>query len=189
MFINSRLSIFIASTQGDWIIDKIKPITGEGLPAAAKLQIFEGALPQNPMASIWSLEGVTSNERYTSRQEKAQLAAIQPALGRPEATHAALIPIRKNSQWWAMTQDERHRIFTTHSQHTSIGMKYLPAVARRLYHCRDLEKPQPFDFITWFEFAPTESDAFDQLLAELRSRPEWEFVERETEIRLIRQDP
>jgi hypothetical protein len=85
-----------------------------------------------------------------------------------------------------MTQDERHQIFSEKSHHTAIGMKYLPAVARKLYHCRDLTQPQPYDFITWFEFAPSESDAFDRLLAELRSQPEWSFVERETEIRLTR---
>ncbi len=31
-------------------------------------------------------------------------------------------------------------------------MRYLLAVARRLYHCRDLG--EPFDFLTWFEYAP-----------------------------------
>ncbi|NCY20610.1 chlorite dismutase [bacterium] len=153
---------------------------------AAKIQVKEGLLPTRSAPCKWKLEGVTSHERYTSRQEKDQLAAIQPPLGRPESTCAALIPIRKNAQWWAMTQDERQAIFTTQSNHTSIGMKYLPAVARRLYHCRDLAEPQPFDFLTWFEFAPSEKGPFDRLLAELRSRPEWSYVERETEIHLVR---
>jgi chlorite dismutase len=186
MALYPRLSTFIAGKKGDWIIQEVRAVTGEGLSMAQKLQIMEGGSPDPSMAAVWSLEGVTSHERYTSREEKDQLKSVQPGLGRPEATRAALIPIRKSPEWWAMTQDERQKIFTEQSHHTAIGMKYLPAVARRLYHCRDLAMPQPFDFLTWFEFAPSEEPAFDRLLEELRAKPEWTFVERETEIRLIR---
>ena len=186
MTLNPRLSTFIAGKKGDWIIQEVRAVTGQGLSMAQKLQIMEGGSPDPSMAAVWSLEGVTSHERYTSREEKDQLKSVQPGLGRPEATRAALIPIRKSPEWWAMTQDERQKIFTEQSHHTAIGMKYLPAVARRLYHCRDLAMPQPFDFLTWFEFAPSDEPAFDRLLEELRAKPEWTFVERETEIRLIR---
>ena len=55
-----------------------------------------------------------------------------------------------------MTQDEPRQIIRSKSYHTSIGMKYLPAVARKLYHCRDLAEPQPYNFLTWFEFAHAE---------------------------------
>jgi chlorite dismutase len=186
MTLNPRLTTFIAGKKGDWIIQEVRAVTGEGLSMARKLQIMEGDSPDPSTAAVWSLEGVTSHERYTSREEKDQLKSVQPGLGRPEATRAALIPIRKSPEWWAMTQDERQKIFTEQSHHTAVGMKYLPAVARRLYHCRDLAMPQPFDFLTWFEFAPSDEPAFDRLLEELRAKPEWTFVERETEIRLIR---
>ena len=186
--INPRLTTFAAGSEGPWQIEEIRSITGETLVPATKLQIFSTTPPSLSIPHVWTLCGVTSNERYTSRQEKDQLLAIQPELGRPESTCAALIPIRKNAKWWAMTQDERHQIFAEKSHHTSIGMKYLPAVARKLYHCRDLAEPQPYDFLTWFEFAPAETDAFDRLLSELRSQPEWSFVERETDIRLRRKD-
>jgi len=65
-------------------------------------------------------------------------------------------------------------------------LKYLPAIARRLHHCRDLGAAEPFDFITWFEFAPPAAPAFEQLLAELRATEEWRYVEREVDIRLVR---
>ena len=61
---------------------------------------------------------------------------------------------------------------------------YLPAVARRLYHGRDLG--EPFDFLTWFEYAPHDTDAFEALVAKLRETTEWAFVEREVDIRLVR---
>ncbi len=65
-----------------------------------------------------------------------------------------------------------------------IGMDYLPAIARRLHHSRDLD--QPFDFLTWFEFAPAREATFDAMLARLRATEEWDDVDREIDIRLTR---
>jgi hypothetical protein len=64
-------------------------------------------------------------------------------------------------------------------------LKYLPAIARRLYHCRDLG--EPFDFLTWFEYARSSEEAFNQLVTNLRGTEEWTYVEREVDIRLIRE--
>jgi hypothetical protein len=47
------------------------------------------------------------------------------------------------------------------------GIVYLPAVARRLHHCRDLH--EPFDFLTWFEYPPEYSAAFEELVVRLRT--------------------
>jgi hypothetical protein len=100
----------------------------------------------------------------------------------------ALIPIRKNAKWWALTQDERRAIFEDKSTHVTIGLKSLPGVARRLHHCRDLGESEPFDFLTLFDFAKTDTKAFDEMVAELRATEEWKFVEREVDIRLVRVD-
>jgi hypothetical protein len=70
------------------------------------------------------------------------------------------------------------------SHHISGTLRYLPAIARKLYHCRDLA--EPFDFLTWFEFAPRDANLFDDLVAGLRASPEWDYVEREVDIRLER---
>lgn len=85
-----------------------------------------------------------------------------------------------------MAQDERRAIFDKESHHTAVGLEYLPGVARRLFHCRDLE--ESFDFLTWFEFAPEHTKAFDQLLLRMRSSKEWQYVEREVEVRLERDE-
>jgi chlorite dismutase len=124
---------------------------------------------------------VTSNERYLTRAEHDALVARQPPLGRPEATRAALIPIRKRDDWWDLPQDERRAIFEERSHHVATGLEYLPAVARRLHHSRDLG--EPFDFLTWFEYAPIHADAFEDLVARLRETREWSYVEREVDIR------
>lgn len=86
------------------------------------------------MSAAWTLTGVTSNERYVERSERTALTAVQQPLGRPTATCAALIPIRKSKAWWGLTQDERRDVFEERSHHMVVGLEYLPAVARRLHH-------------------------------------------------------
>ena len=132
----------------------------------------------------WLLRGVPSHERYVTRREREELASRQPPLGRPEATRAALIPIRKSAEWWGLPQDERRAIFEERSRHIETGMAYLPAIARRLLHCRDLL--EPFDFLTWFEYAPAHEAAFDELVERIRATEEWRYVEREVDVRLER---
>lgn len=183
----ARLFDFIGGAQGAWRVDRMAAVVGEGLPAVARLELVAADGLVEPAGAAWRLRGITSNERYVERAEKQQLLARQPGLGRPEATCAALIPIRKNAAWWAMTQDERRAVFEAQSRHIAIGLDYLPAVARRLHHCRDLASPQPFDFLTWFEYAPADAGAFEALVAALRASPEWAFVDREVDLRLSRE--
>jgi hypothetical protein len=85
-----------------------------------------------------------------------------------------------------LTQDERREVFEAQSKHIGIGMRYLPAIARRLHHCRDLDRGEPFDFLTWFEYARADSQAFEDLLGALRNTPEWAYVDREVDVRLER---
>lgn len=174
--------VFQAGESGEWAVERIDAVIGATLPQASRLARLEGGAPAS--GGTWSLRGVTTHVRYTSADEKAALAAVQAGLGRPEATRAALIPIRKSSAWWALAQDERRAIFEETSRHIAVGREYLPAVARRLYHARELG--EPFDFLTWFEYAPQQADAFETLVARLRATDEWRFVEREVDVRLSR---
>jgi len=178
-----RLFSFVGADQGDWTVTSQRTLVGDGLAPVSRLTMLSSeAVP----SGSWALRGITSNERYVERAEKTQLVATQEGLGRPQACCAALIPIRKNAAWWALTQDERRAVFEVQSHHTEIGLRYLPAIARRLHHCRDLGEAEPFDFLTWFEFAPEHASAFDDLLAALRASPEWAYVDRELELRLSR---
>lgn len=174
---------FAAGDAGTWRIDSIAPVIGDTLPAASCLAIYEDRT--DPSASVWSLRGTTSNTRYTTRAETDALVARQEGLGRPAATRAALIPIRKTDAWWTLAQDERRRIFEESSRHIAIGLDYLPDVARRLHHCRELG--EPFDFLTWFEYAPQGAEAFEDLVTRLRATEEWHYVDREVDIRLSRE--
>ncbi len=141
---NTRLFTFSGGEAGAWRVVRMETIAGDPLPSAAKLDIFPGSISQQSHGAKWLLRGITSNDRYVTHDEKNQLVAKQPGLGRPEATCAALIPIRKNASWWSLSQDERRMIFEEQSKHIHIGLQYLPAIARRLHHCRDLGESEPF---------------------------------------------
>jgi hypothetical protein len=173
----------LAASQQAWMVESTTTLVGDGLPDATTIDVVEAPFAEVP-AGRWTLRGATGNLRYTTRDEKAELSAVQAPLARPEARCAALIPIRKNAAWWDLAQDERRDIIEEQSKHIRIGLAFLPEVARRLHHCRELN--EPFDFLTWFEFAPEHRERFDDLLAELRATPEWNYVDREIDIRLIR---
>jgi len=169
---------FVAGEFGDWRIDRIDAIAGAPLPAAPRLARIEGTRFER--GGAWLLHGVRSNPRYTTRAEQTRLAGA-PDLGRPSATCGALIAIDKSPAWWALPQDERRAIF---ERHTPIGLDYLAAVARRLYHGRDVGGE--FDFLTWFEFADADRAMFDELVARLRASEEWRHVTREVDVRVSR---
>jgi hypothetical protein len=175
---------FVDGAAGEWSITEARAVCGDGLPEARSLSRREGDAFAPVPDGGWALHGVRSNERYLEREEKARLGAVQQGLDRPDSRHGALIPICKSAAWWDLPQDERRRIFEADSRHIAIGSEFLPAIARRLYHSRDLGGP--FDFLTWFEFSPADEPAFDDLLGRLRATEEWRYVTREVELRLRR---
>jgi chlorite dismutase len=177
------LVAFAGGGSGPWGIQRIEPVIGESLPTTERLAVLEGE-PRHNAEADWVLRGVTSNERYVNEDERVSLTARQEGLGRPEATCAALIPIKKSETWWELTQEARREIFEERSHHIVTSLLYLPKVARRLHHGRDLG--EPFDFLTWFEYAPAHREAFEELVGKLRETEEWTYVEREVDIRLIR---
>lgn len=174
---------FIGGLTGQWKVTKIQTVVGDSLKPVSHLKVIDSTLVKSQMG-LWALKGFTSNVRYAEKDEKEKLLAIQERLGRSQATCATLIPIRKTEAWWAMAQDERRAIFEKRSHHTEVGLKYLPAIARQLYHCKDIG--EPFDFLTWFEYAPEHVNAFEELVIALRKTEEWKYVEREIDIRLVK---
>lgn len=162
--------VFAGGDEGTWRVRSLSALAGTPLPAVKRLEVLDQTCDAPPGAT-WALLGVAGHERYVERYEHEELAARSPLLGRPEATRAVLIPITKSEAWWALPQDERRTILEERSRHIAISLPYLPAVARRLHHSRDLG--EPFDFLTWFEFAPADEARFDELLAMLRATDEW----------------
>ncbi len=61
--------------------------------------------------------------------------------------YVAVIPIRKDADWWALPQDQRLAMM---QEHTEAALPYHKTVKRKLYHSTGLDD---FDFITYFETA------------------------------------
>jgi hypothetical protein len=185
-YMTSLIHMFVGGAAGNWQVERVSAVTGPTLTPVPRLADFDSDQSTLPEGGEWFLRGVASYERYVNRAERHALVAQQANLGRPSATRAALIPIKKSVAWWELTQDERRMVFEERSRHITRGRRYLPAVARRLYHSHDLG--EPFDFLTWFEYAPTDAEAFEELVGILRETEEWTFVEREIDIRLAFED-
>lgn len=175
--------VFAGGIQGPWQVSSMTAVTGASLPEVEAIAVHDGDW-EGDLDSRWELRGLPSNIRYSTRNELSSLRAVQASLGRSECRCAALIPIKKSADWWQLAQDERRAIFEEDSRHTAIGLSYLPGVARKLLHSRDLG--EPFDFLTWFEFSNDDASRFQELLDRLRASREWQYVEREVDIRLVR---
>ncbi len=185
---NPRSTRFIGGNEGEWAVVSQRTLLGPPVASVSRVAMISCNSTENPKGAVWALQGVATNDRYTTRNEKRVLVEKQAPIGRPEATRAALILLRKNADWWAMSQDERRAVLEEQSHHIAIGLRYLPAVARRLLHCRDLAVEAPFDFLGFLDFAPADEAAFEDMLGELRSTKEWSFMEREIDIRLVKCD-
>jgi hypothetical protein len=177
--------LFVGGSSGAWRVERVSSVAGQSLPESPYLRVTEGPPTSNlEPGHAFCLRGTTGHLRYVEAAEKVALAAVTPALGRGEASCAALIPIRKSDAWWDLAQDERRAILEARSRHVTVGLAYLPAIARRLYHARELG--EPFDFLTWFEYAPQHAALFEELVDRLRASEEWRYVEREVDVRLTR---
>ena len=176
---------FVGGDAGQYQVVRMHTVVGEPLaPVRAVASQPQHLTVRDVPGSAWVLRGTSTHLRYVQNDELERLRAVQPALGRQNCTHAALIPIRKNDAWWDLPQDERRAIFEQRSQHIASTLEYLPAIARRLHHSRELG--EPFDFLTWFEYAPEHAELFEELVEMLRLTEEWKYVEREVDIRLVK---
>lgn len=75
----------------------------------------------------------------------------------PQASpYVVVVPIRKDADWWLMSQEERTAMM---KEHTDPTVAYLKTVKRKLYHSSGLDD---LDFITYFETAKL--DDFNNLV-------------------------
>jgi hypothetical protein len=55
-----------------------------------------------------------------------------------------------------------------------------------LLHCRDIGTEEPFDFLGFLDYAPSDEEAFEDMLGQLRATREWTFFDRKIDIRLMK---
>jgi len=176
---------YVGGGSGSWRITQIGIHSGLPLKPATHLDISNGRLDQAPVGAAWMFHGIVSNTRYVTSENRDSQDSRPPSFYGSEATCAALIPIRKSAAWWNLARNERREIVESRTRHVATGLKFLPWIARRLQYSRN--PGEPFDFVTWFEYSPRDARIFDDLAGALRSSEEWRYVEREIDIRLVRE--
>jgi hypothetical protein len=142
-------------------------------------------------ADVLALNGAVRTPRYSSPEmvQYSTKTAPQRRSGRI-IRNAIIAPIRKTSEWWQMSALERHAYFYPHTDassgcpvkgHAVAAERGIPALFRRVYHNPDgYERPDEFDFVTYFECDDEALPVFDGVLNSLRDvqqNPEWAFVQ------------
>lgn len=116
------------------------------------------------------MHGLTKKANYVPGFPDDIKADLKTASDPGPKPYAAVIPIRKSADWWAMDQDSRAAMM---KEHTQASLPYHKTVKRKLYHSTGLDD---IDFITYFETSKLE-DFHGLILAQERVK-EFQYVRR-----------
>ena len=113
-----------------------------------------------------NLVGMTKALNYITKDKSPNLNAGLTGATYSDATprYAFVIPVKKNADWWNLTDEQRPKEMDTHTLPT---LANLVNVKRKLYHSTGLDDT---DFITYFETA--DLGAFNNLMLALAKVPE-----------------
>lgn len=113
-----------------------------------------------------NLVGMTKDLNYITKDKSPNLNAGLTGATYSAATprYAFVIPVKKNADWWNLTDEQRLKEMETHTLPT---LANLVNVKRKLYHSTGLDDT---DFITYFETA--DLGAFNNLMLALAKVPE-----------------
>ena len=174
---------YVGGNSGSWQVTQLQALRGSPLSSVRHLEVIKGQLDRPLTGASWVLSGLVRNTRYVSREEPNLSDSGRRQVPKSDAPCAALIAIRRSEQWWQLGQAARREIMEVRSLYLTAGLHYLSGMMRRWQHRRDLS--EQFDCVTWFEYEPRDSAAFDDILFDWRASEEWNYVDRECDIRLI----
>lgn len=113
-----------------------------------------------------NLVGITKGLNYITKDKSPSLnAGLTGSTYTGDAPrYAFMIPVKKNADWWNLSDEQRLKEIETHTLPTLVN---LVNVKRKLYHSTGLDDT---DFITYFE--TNDLGAFNNLLLALAKVPE-----------------
>lgn len=116
-----------------------------------------------------SLVGITKVLNYITKDKSSDLnkGLTSSTYSGDAPRFAFMIPVKKNADWWNMSDEQRLKEMEAHTLPT---LAYLTNVKRKLYHSTGLDDA---DFITYFE--TNDLSAFNNLLVSLAKVPENKF--------------
>ena len=142
-------------------------------------------------ADVLAIDGAVRTPRYSSPEMVHFSNKGAPARRSGRASrNAIIVPIRKTPEWWQKSALERHAFFYPHVDHASAcpvkghamtAERGIASLFRRVYYNPDgYERPDEFDFLTYFECDDDGLPVFDSILQSLRDthqNPEWRYVQ------------
>lgn len=170
---------YVGGSSGSWELTDLTTYRGPALTPVTHLDIINGRMDRPPLDAAWVFSSYVQNTRYVTREEPQSAGSRRSFNSPPPRTSAALIALRRSEEWWQLGDAARREIQRTQM----VGLGYLTAMIRRWRHRLDMS--ERFDCVTWFEYEPRDSGAFEDLLADWRASEEWKYVDRECDIRLV----
>jgi hypothetical protein len=142
-------------------------------------------------SEIITLEGAARNPRYSSAEMVSYSnRGAPPRRSGRISKNAIIIPIRKAAEWWQKSALERHSYFYPHVDrasaahvkgHALAAERGIGSLFRRVYHNpAGYERPEEWDFITYFECDDEGLGVFEDVMTSLRDidqNPEWRYVQ------------
>jgi chlorite dismutase len=116
------------------------------------------------------MHGLTKKANYVPGFPDRMKADLKTASDPGPNPYAIVVPIRKNAEWWALSQEQRA---TMMQEHTEAALAYHKTVKRKLYHSTGLDD---LDFITYFETSKLED--FHSLILSMEQVKEFKYTRR-----------
>jgi len=143
-------------------------------------------------ADVVALDGALRHPRYSSAEMRhfENQRSPPPRRSGRLSRNVIVLPIRKSADWWRQSPLERQTYFYPHVNrssgsaargHALAAESGIGALFRRVYHNPDgYERPNEYDFVSYFECDDAGLPVFDHVVAALRDveqNPEWRYVE------------
>ena len=116
------------------------------------------------------MHGVTKKANYVASMPDSLKAELKIPSDPGPKPYVIVIPIRKDADWWSLSQEHRE---TMMQEHTEAAVPYSKTVTRKLYHATGLGD---LDFITYFETSRLED--FQSLILALEKVKEFRHNRR-----------
>ncbi|TKB91023.1 MAG: chlorite dismutase [Nitrospira sp.] len=131
---------------------------------------LQGSLFGKHLTGSTIFSGLTKKANYVAGMSdniKAELKVLSEPGPKP---YVIVIPIRKDADWWSLSQEQRGAMM---QEHTEAALPYSKTVKRKLYHATGLDD---LDFITYFETSRLED--FQSLILALEKVKEFRHNRR-----------
>jgi chlorite dismutase len=131
---------------------------------------LQGSLFGKHLNTAGVMHGMTKKANYVPGMPDNLKAELKTPSEPGSQPYVIVIPIRKDADWWSLSQEQRAVMM---QEHTEASLPYHKTVKRKLYHSTGLDD---LDFITYFETSRLED--FHNLILALEQVKEFRHNRR-----------